>query len=210
VLWSCPYIACARACVREVSCLDCLLGRVAGRKLYVGLDVPAGRYVIKKNMEAFWGDIGNLGNTALQRIKKDTTVMFKVGKKKQVAVPASAIKGASPGIVNFNASKGQYDAQSSCFVHWDGLPSGDEDTDLAHVDLFQLQHSDADQSWWPVVSLVLEDDGPWTQFITWVGGSVFAICIYQLADTTLVAWPIAVSGMATARRPPMPGTEPPP
>jgi hypothetical protein len=60
---------------------------VVGRKLYVGLDVPAGRYVIKKNMEAFWGDIGNLANTALQRIKKDTTVMFKVGKSRWLCPP---------------------------------------------------------------------------------------------------------------------------
>lgn len=203
----------SRSCVRvrasEVSCLDLLLGRVPCRKLYVGMDVPAQKYVIKANMVKFWGDIGNLGNTAMQRIRQDQTVMFKVGKK-QTAVPASAIKGASPGIVNFNATKGVYDAQSSRFVYWDGLPEGDEETDLTHVDLFQYQYSDEDQSWWPVVALALEDDGEWTQLITWVGGKVFAICIYQLADTTLVAWPIEVSTWATAWRPPMPGTEPPP
>ena len=134
-------------------------------------------------------------------IQKHGGVSLRVSAKKSVFVKYPQVCVGTTGIVPFQAGQaGKYKDFEQCrWVPLSDIPTGECLIDCDdQLGMDHREQRSGNREWWPTVSFVFTHPD-YTIYNMTVGNYtviIFVICVYQLLDVPLVAWPIQVSQWA--------------
>lgn len=181
--------------------LDKVLGLVCHRTIYGGLPLRgAGDLVTKTKCRKFWGpDVEHLGSKAILMLQAKGFLQVKTSAKKHTAIGAESVVGGAVAMVPYKGC-GQYDEQGATYIRWPQIPNGETDGEAEEEELEEMadelgvQRWRAEQTWWPVVLWSTKKDDA---AVSWLAGTDYATCIYQLIDDgPMYAWPVQATGWA--------------